>query len=306
MGRYDQLEQPKQINPFRVIIVILFIFLVAVAAGYLYYLSANIAEPQKQKVQQIKKQATQHKIPLKIPAKNSPNNSPNNVPLSVQTEQTNPPSLQPIPPATAYSKPDKPQKVKKLPPLNQSDAAVRLEINNISPQLKQWFTGEKLLRKYLNIINDLSQGIRPYKHFKFLTPKQPFTVKQDKNGLFIDPASYQRYDKLISTINRLNVAKCMQYYTAYKPLLNQVFAEFSYPKNYTIDDLLKKAIAQIIEAPLLEKRIAIIHHIQRYKFADQELEDLNPIYKQMLRMGPENTRILQHKLRQFAQALAQD
>jgi len=41
-----------------------------------------------------------------------------------------------------------------------------------------------------------------------------------------------------------------------------------------------------------------------YKFADQQLEALNPVHKQMLRMGPDNTRIIQNKLRLFVAGLA--
>jgi hypothetical protein len=40
-----------------------------------------------------------------------------------------------------------------------------------------------------------------------------------------------------------------------------------------------------------------------YKYADSELENASPVHKQMLRMGPENTRIIQQKVRLLLEGL---
>ena len=39
-----------------------------------------------------------------------------------------------------------------------------------------------------------------------------------------------------------------------------------------------------------------------FQFADPELEALSPAQKHLLRMGPRNMRLVQHKMREFARA----
>ena len=285
MGRYDQFEQPSRINPARVLITIVLIVLV-VTVGYLLY--PDNSEPE------IQNNATQREIPLKIPIRKPLDDASE----KQQTKINSPPTKQSL-----LTSPPEPQIRTDLPPLDQSDSAIQQDISNFAPQLSSWFTSDQLIRKFLTIVNDFSQGLRPYKHFRFLNLKQPFLVNKDAEGLAVDPLGYRRYDKLVNAVNQLNINTSLKYYQAYRPLLQQVFAEFGYPRNHNLDDLFKKSIAQILEAPLLEQRIALIKHASRYKFSDKTLESLNLVHKQMIRMGPNNTRILQNKLRQFVQAL---
>jgi len=86
--------------------------------------------------------------------------------------------------------------------------------------------------------------------------------------------------------------------------LVQVFREFSYPDEYSLEDIFTKAAAVILAAPARDGQVALERQSARYKFADQQLEALNPVHKQMLRMGPDNTRIIQNKLRLFVAGLA--
>ena len=289
MGRYDQFEQPNKINPVRVLLAILLIAIV-LGVGYLMY-------PKEEGEPNIQKNATQREIPLKIPIKEPPAEASE----KQQVSNNSPPERQPQIDSTTD-----PQIRLVLPPLAQSDEAILQDINKLAPQLAEWIIGDQLIKKYLTIVNDFSQGLRPYKHFRFLSLKQTFKVKQDQQGLAIDPEGYQRYDRLAAAVNQLDIKSSVNYYRAYRPLLQQVFVEFGYPESHNLDNLFNKAIAQILETPILESRIALIPHATRYKFADKKLESLNPVHKQFIRMGPENTRILQKKLRQFAQALTQN
>jgi hypothetical protein len=93
-------------------------------------------------------------------------------------------------------------------------------------------------------------------------------------------------------------------YKKFRPLLLQVFAEFSYPAEHQLEDILVKAAAEILAAPVIEEPIALVRPSVRYKFADKKLEALSPVSKQMIRMGPENTRIIQNKVRLLVEELA--
>jgi hypothetical protein len=190
-----------------------------------------------------------------------------------------------------------------LPDLEHSDPLLREELTGLSPALAGWLNDDQLIGKYLVIANDFSQGLRLEKHLRFLRPEQPFVVDQDNGGLFIAAKSYQRYDRLAAAIDALDVQAALAVYKKFRPLFVQVFKEFSYPAEYSLEDVFTKAAAVILAAPVRDRQIAVLKHSTRYKFADPQLEGLNPIHKQMLRMGPENTRIIQNKLRLFVAAL---
>jgi len=191
-----------------------------------------------------------------------------------------------------------------LPDLDHSDALLREEMTGISPVLSGWLNTDQLVRKYVVIANDFSQGLRLEKNLRFLELDQPFAVDQDNENLFIATKSYQRYDRLAAAINALDVQATLAVYKKFRPLLVQVFREFSYPDEYSLEDIFTKAAAVILAAPARDGQIALERQSARYKFADQQLEALNPVHKQMLRMGPDNTRIIQNKLRLFVAGLA--
>lgn len=191
-----------------------------------------------------------------------------------------------------------------LPDLDHSDALLREEIVRVSPALAGWLNADQLIRKYVVIANDFSQGLRLEKNLRFLQLDQPFAVDQEGESLFISSKTYQRYDGLAAAINALDVQATLSVYKKFRPLLVQVFKEFSYPEEYGLEDIMMKAAAVILAAPVRDERIALEKGSAHYKFADQQLEALNPVHKQMLRMGPENTRIIQNKLRVFVESLA--
>jgi len=190
-----------------------------------------------------------------------------------------------------------------LPDLDHSDALFREEMTGISPALAGWLNTDQLVRKYVVIVNDFSQGLRLEKHLRFLQPDQPFAVEQQDGSLFISTKSYQRYDWLAAAINELDVQATLAVYKKFRPLLLQVFREFSYPDEYSLEDIFTKAASVILAAPVVDGRLAVLRHSINYKFADRQLEAANPVHKQMLRMGPENTRIIQNKLRILVEGL---
>lgn len=191
-----------------------------------------------------------------------------------------------------------------LPDLLSSDDFVRQALINISPGLAQWLKADQLIRKYVVIVNDFAQGFRIAKHMSFIRLGEPFSVEQDKNGLFIAAKSFQRYDKLAQAIQAIDAKSAVTLYQKIRPLMQQVFAEFSYPQDITLEATFKKAAAEVIAAPALEGQISLFRPSVYYKFADAKLEALSPVQKQIIRMGSANTRIIQAKCREFLVELA--
>lgn len=192
-----------------------------------------------------------------------------------------------------------------LPDLLDSDGLVRQHLTQLSPGLAQWLSTDRVLRRYMLILNDFAQGIRVSKHMSFLRHDEPFTVLQGGNVLFFAPKSFRRYDSLTQAIQAIDPKAAVEIYLKFKPLLLQVFVEFGYPKDVTLESIIKKAAAEILAAPVIaDPLIELVRPSLFYKFADPNLEALNPVQKQMIRMGPENTRIIQKKCREFLVELA--
>lgn len=191
-----------------------------------------------------------------------------------------------------------------LPDLLNSDDLLRQSLIKISPGLAQWLGTDQLLRKYVVIVNDFAQGFRISNHMSFIRHQQPFSVDQIDNNLTIAAKSYQRYNTFTQAIQVIDAKAAVALYQKFRPLALQVFAGFSYPKDITLEAIVQKAAAEVLAAPTFEGQISVIRPSVHYKYADPKLEALSPVQKQMIRMGSENTRIIQNKLREFLVELA--
>lgn len=190
-----------------------------------------------------------------------------------------------------------------LPDLLSSDETVQQAIFKLSPGLAAWFTTDQLIRKVVLIANDFAQAIRVSKHMSFLRLAEPFAVEQDGNELYIAPKNYQRFSTFVQAIQAVDAKSFVGFYQKFRPLTLQVFAELSYPKDISLESIIKKAAGEIISAPIVKERIPLIRPSIYYRFADPNMEALNGVQKQMIRLGPENTLILQNKCRELLVAL---
>jgi len=191
-----------------------------------------------------------------------------------------------------------------LPELQYSDTTFKQDLLAVSDKLKLILYKKGLIRKYIFTLNDLSQGSRPpLKLLRELPFKGQFSVINAGDKLYMSPTSYHRYDNLAQAINSIDNQAAIGLYKKYLPLFNRVFKAFSYPKAYQLSDIIKAAVGKVLQAPVITQRIELIHPTVRYKFANPKLEKLSALDKQMLRMGPENTRLIQAKLRELISLL---
>lgn len=284
MGRYHQTEKKK---PVGVIVVITIILIILVSGGWFYF----------DKLNQEQGAVSETKI-LSIPPASEISIDESVLKRSPMDETT------PVTEAMDDAAQALQEQQFVLPELSGSDGPFREAMSGVSPGLAPWLDTDQLIRKYVLIANDFSQGLRLEKHMRFLKPAQPFTVEQTDTRMLISNKSYQRYDRLAAAINAMDVQSTLAVYENFRPLLLQVFAEFSYPEDHQLDDILVKAAAEILAAPVIEEPIALVRPSVLYKFADKKLEALSPVSKQMIRMGPENTRIIQNKVRLLVEELA--
>jgi hypothetical protein len=292
MGRYDDTKDKKHTG----VLIFTLVILVVAAAGGFYFFYFDTQQTVSSELVKSKIQA----LLLPLVDKESVQEEPLPTPES-EAEDTGA--------AIEAIEQPLPEEPFVLPDLLDSDDLFRESLIEVSPKLAEWLRTDQLVRKYVVIANDFSQGLTIGKHMHFLKPEPPFAVvqKDDNNQEFIIAAkNYQRFDALASAIDALDVQAALDVYKKFRPLFQQVFDEFGYPEEYSLDDIFTKAAAEILTAPVIEGEIALVRPGVLYKFADGKLEGLNRVHKQMLRMGPENTRVIQNKIRLLVQGLVNE
>lgn len=115
----------------------------------------------------------------------------------------------------------------------------------------------------------------------------------------MDVASYERYNFFSEVLVSLDARRTAEFYYLIRPMLQQAYDELGYP-NQKFDDVVFRAIGRLLETPVLKDPVRLVRPVVMYKFEDRKIESLSAAQKQLIRMGPKNTRALQVKLSEIA------
>ena len=205
-------------------------------------------------------------------------------------------------PAEEEPEPEEPEVV--LPALSASDVFVREALGKLSqhPGLASFLLTDELVRKIVAAVDNIAEGENPARHFPYLAPDEKFDVVHRAPQVFLDPRSYHRYNVLASAFASLDAEGLATVYRNAKPLMDDAYAELGH-QDQQFEDALNKAISILLRTPVVEDRIALRADSVNYTFVESRLEALSPARKQLLRTGPENTKTVQNKLRELADAL---
>jgi hypothetical protein len=192
-----------------------------------------------------------------------------------------------------------------LPPLDESDALVRLLAQELSanPRLATTLATDELVRKFVAAMVNIAAGETPGPHLGVLAPEGEFHAITRDGRLIVDPASYRRYDWLADAFGSLNTEATVQLYYQLKPLLDQAYRDLGYPQG-DFHDVLLAAIDELLATPVIEGDIEVEPSVLSYRYRDPDIESLSDVDKHLLRMGPENLIEIQAELRQLRVALA--
>jgi hypothetical protein len=195
----------------------------------------------------------------------------------------------PAAPATPPAVPDAP-----LPPPADSDTRLRALIGPLSPrpELRAWLSASELLDRCAVVLVNLAEGTSPAKQLPFLKPEGDF-----------QPGKFDRYDTFADVIASVDAQGFARVLREVHPLLETAYHRLGYPDR-SVDELIAKALHRLTDAPVVEK--AELRRVRSvYVYADPKLEELGPVEKQLLRLGPRNERLVQEKAREIAAALQQ-
>ncbi|HZA13941.1 MAG TPA: DUF3014 domain-containing protein [Myxococcaceae bacterium] len=190
------------------------------------------------------------------------------------------------------------------PTLEGSDPQVRDWAGRISSSQEwlSWMSGADLVRRFVGALFSVADGASPRAFVTFLTPRETFEAAWRSGRLYASPASFARYDGIARVVGGLDVQQATSAWRALEPLFARAHQEIA-PPGRTLSQTLDEATAHLIAVPLPEKPLRLVERGALYAYADPDFERLTAAQKHLLRMGPDNARVVQSKLRELRAAL---
>jgi hypothetical protein len=192
-----------------------------------------------------------------------------------------------------------------LPPLASSDSVVRAWVEGLSshPRLGEWLATDDLVRRFVRAVVTVALGRSPRSELAFLGPEGTFSVRRSGDTLVVDPESYRRYDPVVETFTALDTDGAARIYRRLLPLFQRAYRDLGY-RDGSFDAEMARAVDELQAVPVTDGPVEVVPKGgTRYEFADRRLEGLDPVQKQLLRMGPGSVRRVQAKLGELAAAL---
>jgi hypothetical protein len=257
------------------------------AAGALVYLLALAPEQEPAPQEQAAEEAERAGVPPPRPLAREPE-------LGRRAEPRAEPPEEAAPPAPA----------RELPPLDESDSLVRELVGGLSSHaaLARWLVTDDLIRRFTVSVANVAEGRSPREHALALEPEGRFRAERREAALVVDPRSYERYDLIAEVVDGIDAEAAVRLYRELEPLFDRAYADLGHPDG-DFDDAIARALDELLATPRVEGPIELVPEDGRYLFRDPDLEALGAAQKQLLRMGPENGRIVRRKLRALADAL---
>jgi hypothetical protein len=192
-----------------------------------------------------------------------------------------------------------------LPALDESDSFVRDLVSALSahPDLARWVATPRLVRTVAVSVDNVAEGRTPVRHLTFLGRPAPFRTSSAGERVLIDERSYQRYNAVADVVASMDAAGMAHAYLRLRPLFADAYRELGHPAG-NFDQVVERAIRRLLETPVVDGAVDVAPvGGTAYAYADQRLQSLSEAQRQLLRMGPRNTRLVQAKLRELARAL---
>jgi hypothetical protein len=189
--------------------------------------------------------------------------------------------------------------------LNTADDIVSELVAELSshPQLAQWLVNEDLVRRFTAAVENIANGTSPRKHIEFMRPGTPFRAIQKRGSFYVNPSSYARYKLVADVFTSLDTEGTIALYEELRPLIDEAYREIS-PPGWVFEDRLMLAIDHLVSVQVPTGEIELEERtVATFAYADDGLESLSDAQRHFMRMGPDNMRRIQSKLREFRNAL---
>jgi hypothetical protein len=189
-----------------------------------------------------------------------------------------------------------------LPLLDGSDELIRDGLLSLTRHegVNAWLAPNQLIRKFVAFTDNVARGQIAKEPIRSLSLEGTFLVDRINEKTFeLDHSSYSRYTPFVKIAVSIDSRRAAEFYHLLRPLFQIAYAELGYG-NQSFDDVMFHSIGRLLETPVIKGQIRLVQPGVMYKFEDSKLESLSAAQKQLIRMGPENTRLLQAKISEIA------
>lgn len=186
----------------------------------------------------------------------------------------------------------------------EGDELVRQQLasTGTQPSLDKLMGNERPLDATAAIFDGLGRGLILRKIVQASPPQPGFSVQRQGDIIYMDPASYARYDGIASTVSAMDTTALVETFHVLRPLYENAYRKLGLdPEDF--DNSIIRTLDLVLATPEINEPIALKPRSVTYLYADPALESLPSVQKQLLRMGPENIRRLKGQAQALRDAL---
>ena len=190
-------------------------------------------------------------------------------------------------------------------PADAGEAAVNKELAKNWPlaQLRKYFKLQEQARRLVITVDNLPREHVPSQLRITRGVPELLRVQKDGETITLDPSNYERYDRIISYVEKMDARKIGRLYAKFYPLLQRTYEETGFPEERFHDRVLA-ALDDMMDAPRPTGPIRLVQPKVLYRFEDDHLESLSAGQKIMIRVGPDNAARLRKVLARVRAAIA--
>ena len=177
-----------------------------------------------------------------------------------------------------------------------------IESVNGGKALAQFVAGDYIVERAVAIVDALRRGEVPYKLLPVGRPSKPFSISDDGLRVTMDPSGFSRYDGFTQWVNGIDVLAIVELLNDYEQIATEALSRMGV-SDFDIRSAVLAATTEILATPIAPQSPELMKREANWVYMDPELEALSSLQKQVLRMGPENSGIIQAKARELRGAL---
>ena len=185
-----------------------------------------------------------------------------------------------------------------------ADAYARETIESVNggKALAQFVAGDYIVERAVAIVDALRRGEVPYKLLPVGRPSKPFPISDDGLRVTMDPSGFSRYDVFAQWVNGIDVLAIVELLSEYEQISTEVLSRMGVG-DLDIRSAVLAATTEILATPIAPESAELMKREANWLYMDPELEALSSLQKQVLRMGPKNSEIIQAKARELRGAV---
>lgn len=170
------------------------------------------------------------------------------------------------------------------------------------PRFAAYLVNDRLLTRIVMAVDAIAGGYSPRDQVDFLRPQRPYLVREVDGRLVAAAGSHHRYDLAAEVFDSIAVDGMVDLYAGLRPRLEAIYEEIGWASE-DFDTRLCEAVDHLLEAEPSLGTYELEQRATVYAYADDSVEQLSDAQKQLLRMGPDNARVVVNKLRELRTAM---